>query len=83
MRAMVLTELVGPDGLELKQVPDPSVIEGSVVAQVGAAGVNYPDLLAMRGDYQLRTPPPFVPGNEIAAPSLTRHRAPASSLETE
>lgn len=36
------------------------IVEGQL------AGVNYPDLLAMRGAYQLRTPLPFVTSNEIA-----------------
>ena len=37
-----------------------------VVVDVGAAGVNFPDLLLLRGEYQLRLEPPFVPGMEVA-----------------
>lgn len=66
MRALVLTDLVGPNGLEFGEVERPTPPVGGVVVEVGAAGVNYPDLLAMRGEYQLRTPVPFVPGNEVA-----------------
>ena len=37
-----------------------------VVVDVGAAGVNFPDLLLLRGEYQLRLEPPFIPGMEVA-----------------
>jgi NADPH2:quinone reductase len=37
-----------------------------VVVDVGAAGVSFPDLLLIRGEYQLKLDPPFVPGTEIA-----------------
>ena len=40
--------------------------ENVVVVDVGAAGVNFPDLLLLRGEYQLRLEPPFVPGMEVA-----------------
>jgi NADPH2:quinone reductase len=42
------------------------VAENSVVIDVGAAGVCFPDLLLLRGEYQLRLEPPFVPGMEVA-----------------
>lgn len=41
-------------------------MDGSVVIDVRAAGVCFPDLLMTRGEYQLKMPPPFVPGMEIA-----------------
>ena len=37
-----------------------------VVVDVGAAGVSFPDLLLLRGEYQLRLEPPFIPGMEVA-----------------
>ena len=37
-----------------------------VVIDVGAAGVSFPDLLLMSGEYQLKLDPPFVPGTEVA-----------------
>ena len=33
---------------------------------VRAAGVCFPDLLLTKGEYQLKVPPPFTPGMEIA-----------------
>jgi len=65
VKAIVATELSGPAGLVYTDVDDP-VPGGAVVIDVGAAGVSFPDLLLVRGEYQLRLDPPFVPGTEIA-----------------
>ncbi len=40
--------------------------DDTVVIDVRAAGVCFPDLLLTKGEYQLKLPPPFVPGMEIA-----------------
>jgi NADPH2:quinone reductase len=37
-----------------------------VAIEVAAAGVNFPDLLMVRGLYQARPEPPFAPGLEVA-----------------
>src|SRR5205085_5889162 len=72
MRAVHITELYGPDAVELRDVPEPSEAthmlspgEG-VVIDVEAAGVSFPEVLQSRGQYQLKPPLPFVPGAEVA-----------------
>ena len=65
MRALVLRQLIGPSGLELADVAEP-VGDDLVHIEVQAAGVNFPDLLMTRDEYQGRQEPPFVLGNEIA-----------------
>ncbi|MET0474464.1 MAG: NADPH:quinone oxidoreductase family protein [Mycobacterium sp.] len=65
MKALVAQELSGPDGLAYTDVDEPAA-DGMVVVDVGAAGVSFPDLLLLRGEYQLKLDPPFVPGTEIA-----------------
>ena len=81
MRALQLRSLDGPDALELVQLSEPSATrplfghEG-VLIEVHAAGVSFADLLVTRGQYQLRTEPPFVPGYEVAG---TVRAAPASA----
>jgi NADPH:quinone reductase len=71
VRALQVTELSGPDGLELADVPEPepdhmfSPGEG-VVVEVAAAAVSFPDVLQSRGLYQFKPDPPFVPGAEVA-----------------
>src|SRR3954452_13040041 len=71
MRALQITELDGPDSLELVDRPEPEAShmmtpgEG-VVVDVEAAGVSFPDVLQARGLYQFKPDPPFVPGAEVA-----------------
>ncbi|GAB4524149.1 MAG: NADPH:quinone oxidoreductase family protein [Haliangiales bacterium] len=42
----------------------PSPPDAGVVIDVAAAGVNFPDILAIAGQYQIKAPLPFVPGIE-------------------
>jgi NADPH2:quinone reductase len=65
MKALVAQELSGPDGLSYTDVDDVGS-DGMVVIDVGAAGVSFPDLLLIKGEYQLKLDPPFVPGTEVA-----------------
>ena len=39
---------------------------GQVRVRVGAAAVNFPDVLPMANKYQVSVPVPFVPGSEFA-----------------
>jgi NADPH:quinone reductase len=66
MRAVRCHELIGPAGLQIDEVPDPTPALGEVVIDVHAAGVNFPDVLLTYGKYQFKPDPPFVPGGEIA-----------------
>src|SRR4051794_8776711 len=72
MRAVHITELSGPDALELRDVPEPTepshmLTPGEgVVVQVEAAGVAFPEVLQSRGEYQFKPDLPFVPGAEVA-----------------
>ncbi|OCB08593.1 NADPH:quinone oxidoreductase family protein [Mycolicibacterium porcinum] len=65
MKALVAQALTGTAGLAYVDVDDP-VSSDMVVIDVGAAGVCFPDLLLLRGEYQLRLEPPFTPGMEVA-----------------
>lgn len=66
MKALVAQELCGPSGLTYTDVDDPRPSPDAVVVDVRAAGVCYPDLLLIGGQYQLRIEPPFIPGTEVA-----------------
>lgn len=66
MKALVAQELCGPSGLIYTDVDDPRPSQDAVIVDVRAAGVCYPDLLLIGGQYQLRIDPPFVPGTEVA-----------------
>ncbi len=71
MRALQISELTGPRGLTVTELPDPGpehpMTPGQgVVIDVHAAGVAFPDVLQTRGEYQFKPPLPFVPGAEVA-----------------
>ena len=66
MRALVCKEYGPPESLHLEHLPDPVPATGEVLVDVAAAGINFPDVLAIAGKYQVKTPTPFVPGNEAA-----------------
>jgi len=66
MKALVCREYGPPESLVLEDHADPSPGPGEVLVDIRAAGLNFPDLLIISGSYQVKTEPPFVPGNEAA-----------------
>lgn len=66
MRAVRVTALGGPESLELAEIDEPPASEDSVVVEVHAAGVAFPDALLTRGLYQYRPELPFTLGAELA-----------------
>jgi len=53
------------DALTWKEAPDPTLPSpDSTVIEVLAAGVNFPDILFVQGEYQIKPPLPFSPGIE-------------------
>ncbi|MGE5180428.1 MAG: NADPH:quinone oxidoreductase family protein [Acidobacteriota bacterium] len=66
MRAVRVHELSGPGALRVDELPTPSVSSGHVLIDVRAAGVNFPDILITRGQYQFKPALPFAPGGEVA-----------------
>jgi len=81
MRALVCREYGPPEKLVIEDYPDPVPGEGEVLVDIRAAGINFPDVLVIGGNYQVKTSPPFVPGNEAAGvveavgKSVTRFKA--------
>jgi NADPH2:quinone reductase len=63
---MVCRALTGPAALALETLPLRDPGPGELRVRIGAAGINYPDLLMTRGTYQYRPDLPFVPGLEGA-----------------
>ncbi len=66
MRALVCKEYGPPEKLVIEEHPDPVPGAGEVLVDIKAAGINFPDVLVIAGTYQVKIPPPFVPGNEAA-----------------
>ena len=66
MKAMLSTEVGGPEILQLTDMPTPEPGKKQVRIRVHAAGVNFPDTLIIRDLYQMKPPRPFAPGGEVA-----------------
>jgi NADPH2:quinone reductase len=67
MRALIASSL-GPDysGCAIQEVPVPTAGPGEILVKVRAAGVNFPDILMTRGEYQMKPPLPFGLGMELS-----------------
>jgi NADPH:quinone reductase len=66
MKAAVCPAYGPPDVVRVEEQPSPAVAPGHVRVKVGAAAVNFPDVLLIANEYQISVPPPFVPGSEFA-----------------
>ena len=66
MRAVICRELGPPSLLTVEERENPSPGPGQVLVAVEAAGVNFVDGLFIAGQYQIKPPLPFTPGNEVA-----------------
>ena len=67
MRAVVCEKLGQPEDLVLRtdwELPEPGPQD--VLVEVRAAALNFPDILAIQGKYQMKPELPFVPGGECA-----------------
>jgi NADPH2:quinone reductase len=66
MRALICQEFGPEENMKVEEVDDPILPPGHVRIAIKAAGLNFPDLLCVRGEYQFKPPTPFVPGGEGA-----------------
>lgn len=55
-----------PETLKWEQDADAPLSDGEIRIEVKASAVNYPDVLFTAGTYQVKPPPPFIPGFEVA-----------------
>ncbi|MCV6627657.1 MAG: NADPH:quinone oxidoreductase family protein, partial [Cellvibrionaceae bacterium] len=67
MKAIICNEFGPLEQLQYQEVDSPQVSPGTVLLDIKAAGVNYPDGLMVQGLYQMKPPFPFTPGSEVAA----------------
>jgi len=65
-RAIICAELGTPDVLRITRLPQPTLSPSDVRVHIVAAGVNFPDVLMVAGEYQFKPVLPFVPGMESA-----------------
>lgn len=65
MRAWMSHKAAGPASLTLDDVAVPAPDADEVRVRVLAVGVNFPDGLLIRDEYQIKPPRPFIPGSEF------------------
>ncbi|MCC6250562.1 MAG: NADPH:quinone oxidoreductase family protein [Rubrivivax sp.] len=66
MHAWLCETLEGVDKLRWAELATPEPQPGEVRIAIKAASLNFPDLLTVKGQYQVKPPLPFVPGSEFA-----------------
>ena len=66
LRAAVCPEYGPPEVVRIEEQPTQALEAGQVRVRVGAAAVNFPDVLLIANQYQISVPPPFVVGSEFA-----------------
>jgi NADPH2:quinone reductase len=65
-KKIVCRTLGQPETLRLETFASAPLAVGQVRVAIGAAGINFPDILMVAGDYQLKPELPFTPGMEVA-----------------
>ena len=66
MRAALCKQYGPPEVVVVEEVDSPHPGPGELRVLVSAASVNFPDVLLVANEYQLKVPPPFIPGSEFA-----------------
>ena len=65
-KAVVCRELGPPESLRLETFASAPLAQGQARVAIHAAGINFPDILMVAGEYQLKPELPFTPGVEAA-----------------
>lgn len=66
VRAIICKQMGDASLLELGEIESERLASDEVRVRVRRAGVNFPDTLIIKGQYQLKPPLPFAPGFEVA-----------------
>ena len=66
MKALLTTQVGGPETLVLEDIAAPHPGKGEVVVDVAACAINYPDTLMIRDLYQFKPERPYSPGGEFS-----------------
>src|SRR5712691_10012937 len=74
MKALVIARLGGPEGLAVKDLPQPSPQPGHRIVRVAVGGDNFADIMTTTGGYPGTPAPPFVAGREFAGVEETTGR---------
>jgi NADPH2:quinone reductase len=65
LKAVVATDIGGPEVLDLQELPEPTPAPGQVSIEVAYSGLNFAEVMGRRGDLGPQTDP-FIPGLEVS-----------------
>jgi NADPH2:quinone reductase len=74
MKAVVISRYGGPEVLEVRNVPEPSLQPGEELVRVHSGGLNFADTMSTMGRYPGLPQPPFVAGREFCGARATDGR---------
>ncbi len=66
MKAILCRQYGAPQTLTFEDVPSLKPGPGEAIVSMKAASVNFPDVLIIQNQYQVKPPLPFSPGSELA-----------------
>jgi NADPH:quinone reductase-like Zn-dependent oxidoreductase len=66
MKALVITNRSGPDGLVIQDNPEPAPKPGQILVRVAAGGLNFADFMTTQGGYPGTPSPPLIAGREFS-----------------
>jgi NADPH:quinone reductase len=74
MKALVITQLSGIDGLQVQDLPEVAAKPQQTIVRVAAGGLNFADVITTKGGYPGTPAPPFIVGREFAGTDETGRR---------
>jgi NADPH:quinone reductase len=66
MKALVITNLSGPDALAIQDTAEPTLKPEQTLVHVAAGGLNFADFMTTQGGYPGTPPPPLTAGREFS-----------------
>jgi NADPH:quinone reductase len=66
MKALIIPHFGGPEVLQIGEMQKPTKVAGKELVRVEAGGLNFADLMTVRGGYAGAPAPPFIAGREFS-----------------
>ncbi|MDR7078486.1 NADPH2:quinone reductase [Neobacillus niacini] len=66
MKALIFEKFGGPEVLQYKDIPEPTISENEILIRMKTIGLNFADIYRRKGNYHLAGKPPYILGYEGA-----------------
>jgi NADPH:quinone reductase len=66
MKALIFETFGGPEVLQYKEIPDPTIKDNELLVRMKVIGLNFADIYRRKGNYHLAGKPPYILGYEGA-----------------